>query len=94
MQPTYSPDGAWIAFTSTGDGNPEIYVMAADGTSVARLTDDPAADFDGRSVRGRACAVSRLIGSGYVPAATEALYGEPSGRAAHVTRPWGSRLPD
>jgi TolB protein len=33
-----------IAFVSNRDGNHEIYVMAADGTDVVRLTDDPAAD--------------------------------------------------
>ena len=33
-----------IAFTSNRDGNDEIYVMNADGTSVARLTNDPASD--------------------------------------------------
>src|SRR6266550_3870165 len=35
-----------IAFTSTRDGNSEIYVMNADGTGVTRLTDNPAADGD------------------------------------------------
>jgi Tol biopolymer transport system component len=45
-QPAFSPDGASIAFTSTRDGNAEIYVMAADGSGVTRLTDDPVGDFD------------------------------------------------
>ena len=31
MRPTWSPDGAHIAFVSTRDGNAEIYVMNADG---------------------------------------------------------------
>lgn len=34
-----------IVFTSDRDGDYEIYVMAADGSSLARLTNDPAADF-------------------------------------------------
>ena len=33
-----------IAFTSTRDGNAEIYSMAADGSSVTRLTNHPAED--------------------------------------------------
>ncbi len=33
-----------IAFHSDRDGNPEIYVMDADGSNVTRLTNDPADD--------------------------------------------------
>ncbi len=43
-EPAFSPDGSRIAFTSTRDGNPEIYVMDADGTSAGRLTNSPGAD--------------------------------------------------
>ena len=35
-----------IAFSSTRDGNPEIYVMDGDGGNQTRLTDDPAYDTD------------------------------------------------
>jgi WD40 repeat protein len=45
-EPAFSPDGSRIAFTSTRDGNPEIYVMDADGTSAGRLTNSPGADGD------------------------------------------------
>jgi Tol biopolymer transport system component len=38
--PSWSPDGAQLAFVSTRDGNPEIYVMQADGTQPRRLTYD------------------------------------------------------
>jgi Tol biopolymer transport system component len=34
-----------IAFVSTRDGNPEIYIISTDGSGAARLTDDPAGDF-------------------------------------------------
>lgn len=34
----------WLAFYSDRDGNPEIYIMNADGSGVARLTNDPAFD--------------------------------------------------
>ncbi len=37
-------DKGQIAFVSDRDGNNEIYVMAADGTNVVRLTNDPADD--------------------------------------------------
>ena len=45
-EPAFSPDGSKIAFVSERDGNPEIYVMDADGSNAQRLTDDPAADAD------------------------------------------------
>jgi Tol biopolymer transport system component len=42
--PTFSPDGTRLAFTSTRDGNTQIYVMAVDGSAQRRLTFDPAVD--------------------------------------------------
>lgn len=45
-EPAFSPDGSRIAFTSTRDGQPEIYIMDTDGTSAARLTNSPGADGD------------------------------------------------
>lgn len=38
FEPAVSPDGRQIAYVSTVDGNPEIYVMAADGSAPRRLT--------------------------------------------------------
>lgn len=38
FEPAVSPDGQAIAFVSSQDGNPELYVMAADGTAPRRLT--------------------------------------------------------
>lgn len=42
--PRWSPDGASIAFTSDRDGDPEIYVMHADGSNPVRLTYAPGRD--------------------------------------------------
>jgi tricorn protease len=36
--PRLSPDGAWIAFASNDDGNPEIYLMPSQGGQPQRLT--------------------------------------------------------
>jgi hypothetical protein len=38
LLPAWSPDGRSIAFVSTRDGNPEIYVMDSDGQNQRRLT--------------------------------------------------------
>jgi Tol biopolymer transport system component len=52
----WSADGRRILFTSWRDGNPEVYVVRADGTRLRRLTrrpgEDYAADFspDGRKI--------------------------------------------
>lgn len=42
--PRWSPDGSRIVFASRRDGNYEIYVMNADGSSPINITNDPGAD--------------------------------------------------
>ncbi|MBW8011470.1 MAG: hypothetical protein FVQ83_09550 [Chloroflexi bacterium] len=39
--PAWSPDGQKIAFVSTQDGNPEIYLIDVDGSNLTRLTNSP-----------------------------------------------------
>ena len=43
-EPTWSPDGTRIAFSSARDGNYEIYVMNADGSGQTNLTNSPGND--------------------------------------------------
>jgi TolB protein len=42
--PAWSPDGKWIAYTSTRDDNQELYIARPDGSEKRRLTTDPALD--------------------------------------------------
>ncbi len=42
--PAWSPDGKWIAYTSTRHGNQELYIARPDGKDEKRLTSDPATD--------------------------------------------------
>ncbi len=46
LMPTWSPDGARIAFCAGRDGNNEIYVMNADGSGQTNITNNPASDCD------------------------------------------------
>jgi TolB protein len=42
--PSWSPDGEWIAYSSTKDDNQEIYIVKADGSEKKRLTTEVAID--------------------------------------------------
>jgi Tol biopolymer transport system component len=44
LWPSWSPDGAQIAFQSDRDGDWEIYVMDADGSNQQQLTDNKVKD--------------------------------------------------
>ena len=54
--PAWSPDGKRLAFSSTHDGNQEIYTAALDGSDIVRLTQSPGHDAhpcwspDGKSI--------------------------------------------
>jgi len=40
-EPSFSPDGSRLAYVATRDGQPQIWVMDADGSNAARLTNAP-----------------------------------------------------
>lgn len=40
MQPRFSPDGRWIAFTSDRSGGDNIWVMARDGSNLQQVTNE------------------------------------------------------
>ncbi len=44
LNPSFSPDGKMIAFTGQYDGNPDVYVMNADGSDIRRVTYHPGYD--------------------------------------------------
>ena len=45
-QPTYSPDGQTVVFSSNRSGNLELWSISRKTGAVHRLTDDPGADWD------------------------------------------------
>jgi TolB protein len=42
--PVWSPDGAWVVFTSEREGSADLYRVRPDGSGLDRLTDSPAYD--------------------------------------------------
>src|SRR4029077_5874678 len=64
LYPKYSPDGKWIAFTASYDGNPDVYVIPSEGGEPKRLTFHPTNDNvlgwtpDGKSVLFRSDRIS------------------------------------
>ena len=45
-QPTYSPDGQWVAFSSNRGGNLDLWAVNRASGAARRLTDDAAVDWD------------------------------------------------
>jgi Tol biopolymer transport system component len=45
FNPAWSPDGSRIVFAGSRGGEPDIFVMEADGSGVRQLTDDAASDW-------------------------------------------------
>jgi TolB protein len=44
IRPSFSPDGKRLAFTSSRDGNYEIYIVNTDGTGLQRVNNHPERD--------------------------------------------------
>jgi Tol biopolymer transport system component len=45
-QPVYSPDGAWILFSSNRSGNADLWKLSTTSGELRRLTDHPGQDWD------------------------------------------------
>jgi TolB protein len=45
--PSFSPDGQWIVFTSTRNGSADVFRVRRDGSGLERLTDHPSFDDQG-----------------------------------------------
>ncbi len=45
-QPVYSPDGAWVVFSSNRSGNLDLWAVSTETGELRRLTADPADDWD------------------------------------------------
>ncbi|MCP4571783.1 MAG: hypothetical protein GY838_05470 [bacterium] len=69
VAPAFSPDGRWIAFTATYDGNDDVYVIPVEGGQPRRLTWHPGRDTvidwtpDGSQVIFRSMRVSPVGGT-------------------------------
>ena len=46
LQPTYSPDGEWVLFTSNRSANLDLWEISARSGALRRITDDPGTDWD------------------------------------------------
>jgi len=46
VEPSWSPDGQWIAYRSIREDNHEIYIVKPDGSSDTNLTNNPATDLE------------------------------------------------
>lgn len=89
MQPRFSPDGKYIAFTSDEDGGDNLWIMNADGTNAKAVTEEtfrllnsPAWSPDGNYLVGRKHYTgSRSLGAGEVW-----LYHKTGGNGAMLTK--------
>ncbi|HEY2575102.1 MAG TPA: PDZ domain-containing protein [Streptosporangiaceae bacterium] len=91
--PRFSPDGVKVAWTSSRDGGPEVYLAGADGSDPTRLTywGDREATVSGWTPAGEVLAVSAAGEPTYVPWAYAIRPGEaprrlPFGPVTDLTR--------
>jgi Tol biopolymer transport system component len=88
--PTWSPDGSKIAFSSRRTGTREIYVMAPNGSEVRRLTSNTVEDdFPSWSPDGRRLVWSHDVwphGGGSAPASDVWVMSANGARAKRLTR--------
>lgn len=63
--PRFSPDGQWLAFVGKEEGPNEVYVMAAQGGEVRRLTFQGVSNVAGWSATGEALIFASSVGSAH-----------------------------
>jgi TolB protein len=51
LAPSFSPDGNWIVFTSSRDGDNELFIMRLDGSGLTQLTNNELSDWQPRWAR-------------------------------------------
>ena len=76
--PRFSPDGTKVAWTSSRDGAPEVYLSGTDGSDPTRLTywGDPQTTVSGWTPAGEVLAVSAAGQPSYIPSAYRIAPGE------------------
>ncbi|MBL8064581.1 MAG: PD40 domain-containing protein [Chthonomonadaceae bacterium] len=72
MNPYFSPDGKWIAFTGQYSGNSDVYVMPAEGGEPRRLTYFPGGD----------------IASGWTPDGKRVVYSSTAATTVDIPQLW------
>jgi hypothetical protein len=60
--PTWSPDGDWLAFLSDRSGKPEVYVIHVAGSRITQLTDEPGVNWQGPLTWSRDGLLLALVG--------------------------------
>ena len=88
-QPSYSPDGRWVAYQRVIDGQRDIWITAVSGGPATQFTTDPALDIHPDwSPDGKAIAFISTRGGGQHLWVAPIANGHPAGAARQLTTGW------